>query len=81
MNDIIIDFEKLKDFESGLGQFCYHLYKNLPIGSDYLFATHKSCAHYFKEDDHLHYLNFINKCSFLFGILPILFIIYPPIVS
>jgi len=53
MNAVVIDLVKLRDFESGLGQFCFHLHRNFQNKADYAFLTHRAARRYFGPGDKL----------------------------
>ena len=53
MNGVVIDLVKLGDFESGLGQFCFHLHRNLHKSEDYVFLAHRTTRNYFAAGDKL----------------------------
>jgi len=53
MNRVVIDLVKLGDFESGLGQFCFHLHRNLRNKSDYVFLAHRATRNRFAAGDRL----------------------------
>jgi len=53
MSGVIIDLVKLKDFESGLGQFCFHLHRNFQNKADYVFLAHGATRNCFASDDKL----------------------------
>ena len=64
MKKVIIDLEKLKDFESGLGQFCFHLYQNLSNNDQYNFIIKKQSVDFFNPSEKVHFLNYLYRFSF-----------------
>jgi len=61
MNRVVIDLVKLKDFESGLGQFCFHLHRNFQNRADYVFLTHRATRKYFAPGEKLSFARPWNK--------------------
>ena len=58
---IIVDIERLKDFESGLGQFCYHLKNNL--SDDIHFLASKKSKQNFVKEAKVTYINPLHRLN------------------
>lgn len=63
MSGVVIDLVKLRDFESGLGQFCFHLHRNLRNKADYVFFAHRKTRQFFTPGDRISIARPWNKAG------------------